>query len=579
MEFAGCAVSTHNSQMLLTPNDGDEVYRFDLAETTAPPDLSVLGQADDEITGVAVYATSKDDYLFVALESAIAVYNYAWTPVGMLNMTGLPEVEIEGLSVFQGKADGYPAGILGYALEADDYEGFGLSSLQNALEELGIPANTKYDPRAPSEEKSPIGEECSHSGFLGKKGCDCFAGSSGATCEEHTCKDDCSAHGTCVGPNECRCEPGWGGLHCSFVLVEAQLETEAYGSDADDPAIWISPLAPELSRIVATIKSEAGAGLGVFDLDGNMVQHIEAPQPNNVDVIYGFRAGNRTVDLAFAACRGDNTLCLFEMTAQGELRPIPGGSQPSYAEDETYGSCVYRSRKTGRQYLFVNEKSGRYMQYELTASADGVLSTKMVREFVGGTGGQVEGCVGDDDNGWVFLGEEPLGLWRYDAEPDTNHTEGYLIASINASSRDSSSGSGSGNGPLWSDVEGVTLVAGPTADTGFVIVSAQGVSAYNMYCRAHPHEYVATFSVKGSSDGKVDGATNTDGVAATGASLGSRFPRGMVVVHDDSNELPGGGAASEASYKVVGLDKVLGGEALRELGLMDEVDEEWDPRQ
>lgn len=257
-------------------------------------------------------------------------------------------------------------------------------------------------------------------------------------------------------------------------------------------------------------------------------------------------------------------ISMFEITEDGELQDIPGGIQPSDAEDEVYGSCVYHSRKTGKQYLFVNEKSARYMQYELTAAANGTLRTELVREFVGGSGGQVEGCVTDEENGWLFLGEEPSALWRYDAEPEGSD-EGYRIAYV-------------GDGHLWGDVEGVTLVNGKTKDEGFILVSCQGVSAYNGYRRAHPHEYVVTFTIPESADGKIDGVTNTDGLAAVGVNLSEDYPFGLLVTHDDTNELPEGGADEEASYKIVPLHNILGAEALEDLNLLDEVDQNWDPR-
>lgn len=252
------------------------------------------------------------------------------------------------------------------------------------------------------------------------------------------------------------------------------------------------------------------------------------------------------------------------MTEDGVLRDIPGGIQPSDVEDELYGSCVYRSKQTGKQYLFVNEKSARYMQYELTATSDGTLQTALVREFVGGSGGQVEGCVTDEENGWLFLGEEPSALWRYDAEPDGSE-EGYRVAHV-------------GDGRLWGDVEGVTLVNGKTKDEGFLMVSCQGVSAYNVYRRAHPHEHVLTFTIPESVDGSIDGVTNTDGLAAVGAHLGDEYPFGVLVVHDDTNELPEGGADEEASYKILPLHTILGAQDLAELNLLNEIDPKWDPR-
>jgi 3-phytase len=252
-----------------------------------------------------------------------------------------------------------------------------------------------------------------------------------------------------------------------------------------------------------------------------------------------------------------------EVTANGTLVSIPGGIQPTIDDYDVYGSCIYRSKTSGRQYLFVNAKTAQYLQYELTATADGTLVTTLVRTFTGGNGGQVEGCQTDEDNGWIFLGEEPYGLWRYNAEPDSDPTP-ILIDSI--------------DGNIFADVEGVTLIPEHNPNEGYILISCQGVSAYNIYKRAAPHEYVATFTVTKSADGSVDAVSNTDGLSAVGTSLGPDFPRGLVVVHDDTNELPGGGAAAEASFKLISLEKILAAEPIKGLNLMDQVDNAWNPR-
>lgn len=300
--------------MLLTPDDGAELYAFDLSESTRSPEIIVIGEVGDTLTGVAAYSSLDADYIFAVQTDVVAVYDFSWNLIGTLDVTGLEDVEIQGASMHQTSTENYPQGFVGYAIEADDFQGFGASSLDGIIEQLGIEVNTEYDPRKSNRcrQRNPIKEECSYIGFFSEpdKTCHCFAGAKGDSCEINTCTDDCSGHGICTGPNICKCEDGWGGLHCSFLLIEALHETEANGADGDDPAIWISPKSPELSRIVTTTKTEQGAGLGVFDLSGKELQVHYSEQPNNVDIIYGFKAGNRTVDLAFAACRGDNTLWL-----------------------------------------------------------------------------------------------------------------------------------------------------------------------------------------------------------------------------------------------------------------------------
>ncbi|GJN80034.1 hypothetical protein PLIIFM63780_003558 [Purpureocillium lilacinum] len=572
-EASGCATSQPSSEMYISTDDDKAVYVMPLQESTAAPKISRAFDAPDDVTGLAVYvagATNTSHYVFVAAEDSIAVFDHESRPVGTLKLSGYDGIEVQGLDVYQASTSLYPQGVICHAIESKQDTGFGVTSLDGVLAKLGIQPNTKYDPRRPQTcpRKSPVCGDCGFHGYCRNASksatCECFAGFGGSHCEKNTCTNDCSGRGKCVGPNQCKCDKGWGGIACSFLLVEPSFETDAAGGDGDDPAIWISPASRTDSRIITTTKSEQGAGLSVFDLSGNLLQTMPAGEPNNVDVIYSFEAGSRTIDLAFAACRKDDTLCLFEMLPNGTLANIPGGIHPVVTDFSVYGSCTYRSPKSGKQYLFVNEKSARYLQYELSSTSNGTLETTLVREFKGGSGGQVEGCVTDEQNGWIFLGEEPSALWRYDAEPDSQAT-GTVVAKI-------------GDGHLYGDVEGVTLVMGRDAQKGFVIVSCQGVSAYNVYRRAPPHEYVTTFTLVASSDGKVDAVSNTDGVTAVGTALGPDFPFGMLVTHDDANQLPNGSTSALASFKITSLSKILGADQLKKLKLLDDVDANWDPR-
>ncbi|KAL2881608.1 hypothetical protein SGCOL_003176 [Colletotrichum sp. CLE4] len=570
-EFSGCAVVQSQAKMVINADDDKDVYVFDLKESTIAPEITKLGEAAEDVTGVATYVSNSTgaEYVFVAQESSVAVYKYPFDLLGNIKLSGLEDIEVQGLSIYQGSTSKYPSGALGFAVEADNVAGFGLVSLDGALDDLGIDVNIAYDPRNQTESRthSPICDVCSSNGYCQENalGCGCFAGFTGDKCDQIQCMNNCSGHGECVGPQQCKCENGWGGLFCSAVLVEASYETDQNGGDGDDPAIWISPGSAEKSRIITTTKSTEGAGLGVFDLKGKLLQTLPAAEPNNVDMIYGFQAGNRTVDLAFAACRGDDTLCIFEMTSNGTLKDIPGGIQPVPEDYKVYGSCVYKSPTSGKQYLFVNEKSARYLQYELTSNSNGTLQTTLVRDFTGGAGGQVEGCVTDEGNGWIFLGEEPSALWRYGAEPDSSDDDAIQIAFV-------------GDGQTFADVEGVTLVYGVRPDQGYILVSNQGISSYNVYTRADPHYYVTTFTIPKSSDGQIDAVSNTDGITAVGTHLGKDFPHGLFVTHDDANQLPDGSTSTEASFKLVSLEKILGADVIKTMNLLDDVDAHWDPR-
>jgi 3-phytase len=304
--------------MYLSTDDDKAIYRFALQESTAAPSVSTLGDAGDDITGIAVYlAKDGKQVLFVAEGDKVEVYKSPFELVGIIELDGLEDIEIQGLSIHQASSNGHQNGVLAFAVESEEATGFGLVDLGGPLAQLGISPNTRYNPAKPNgrPDTNPVCQTCSGNGFCGKSSgydktasCSCFSGFTGPKCNQFICKDNCSGKGECVGPDMCKCSPGWGGLHCSFLVVPPSHETTANGGDGDDPAIWISPVSRNQSRIITTTKSEEGAGLGVFDLQGTLLQTIPAEEPNNVDVIYGFELGDRKVDLAFAACRGDDTL-------------------------------------------------------------------------------------------------------------------------------------------------------------------------------------------------------------------------------------------------------------------------------
>lgn len=287
------------------------LYSFQAAESTTAPVVRVVND-DLKIEGLGSYHTNSSDYLLIAHDDTIDLYDESLTLKISVQLEGIEDLSIGGdVSILQSETASYPSGALAFAFEGKDDTGIATGSLESALSALGIESNISYNPRTKpcGNCTRPISELCSNSGFSGTANtCSCFAGYTGADCSNIACQNDCSGHGSCDGPNVCTCEAGWAGPDCSFVAVKAKYETEANGGDGDDPAIWIHPTQPDQSRIITTTKSKGGEGFGVFDLQGKLLQHWSASKPNNVDVIYGLPIGNRTVDLAYAACRGDNTL-------------------------------------------------------------------------------------------------------------------------------------------------------------------------------------------------------------------------------------------------------------------------------
>ena len=197
----------------------------------------------------------------------------------------------------------------------------------------------------------------------------------------------------------------------------------------------------------------------------------------------------------------------------------------------------------------MNDKAGDVAQWRLDDNGRDGLSGRLVRTWA--TGVETEGCVVDDANGWLHLGAQNDGIWRYDAHPDGG-TEPTIV--------DTTGVEANSGGRLAGDVEGLTLYVGRSGDPddGYLIAASQGNNTYVVYDRAAPHVYRGTFRVVARGD--VDGTEGTDGLDATSTPLGPAFPSGMLVVMDGANMTPAGGTANQ-NFKMVSWQDVA--DALR----------------
>lgn len=287
---------------------------------------------------------------------------------------------------------------------------------------------------------------------------------------------------------------------------------EFHGDAADDPAIWIHPVTPSLSRVIGTNKQQ---GLLVYDLDGRMLQSLPVGRLNNVDVRAGIALGQRRVDLAVASHRDRNSLSLFAIDRDsGVLTPAGDIATPL---SDIYGLCLYQP-SPDLLYAFVNDKDGTFLQYRIDG-VTGTLHGELVRQFA--TESQPEGCVADDLTHRLYLGEEDFGVSVVDARADQK-AKPEAIIKVGAVLKD--------------DVEGLALYH--NAKHHWLIVSSQGNDSYVVLEAAPPYRVVGQFRVVLNADVGIDGASETDGLEVTSINLGPLWPSGMLVVQDGRNRMP-----------------------------------------
>lgn len=294
---------------------------------------------------------------------------------------------------------------------------------------------------------------------------------------------------------------------------------------ADDSAIFAHPSAPELSVVIADDKDDSTGGVGVFDMQGKLLQFRQDGKIGNVDLRTGFPFGGKSIVLVGANNRTTDTLIFWQLDPATRQLSAPV-SAAIHTVSPNYGFCLYHSAASGKFYAFVTQETGASVmeQYELAENAGKVTATK-VRSFE--LGSITEGCVADDELGKLYVAQEDVALWKYDAEPSGGSMR-VKIAAV-------------GDGKVVADLEGVALAKGPD-NSGYVVVSIQSESRFVTYDR-QTGAFLRGFSV--GANGSIDATTECDGLDISTANLGPGFAKGALVVHDGSNT---GGESSNLKF-------------------------------
>jgi 3-phytase len=323
------------------------------------------------------------------------------------------------------------------------------------------------------------------------------------------------------------------GVPTASVTADAETVAVRNGDDAaDDPAIWRNAGNPAASLIVGTDKQ---AGLYVYDLAGKVRDFRDAGRVNNVDLVET-PAGV----IVAASDRSDEAnahIALFRLdTATARL--VPMGRVPA-GTGEAYGMCLWQSNNVLTAFIVI--KDGTIRQIELdTANATGRIVRTMKLDT------QSEGCVVDPRTARLYVAEEDVGIWRWDARA-SGSTRPVKLAGVDGKR-------------LVADVEGLAIAPEDSVygavNGGWLVASSQGDNAYAVYRLSDDH-YVGRFRMK---DGVVGGTQETDGIAVVtgdfGAGFNGGFADGLMVAQDGEN-------VPTQNFKLVGWSKVKAALGLR----------------
>ncbi len=155
------------------------------------------------------------------------------------------------------------------------------------------------------------------------------------------------------------------------------------------------------------------AGLELYDASGKRLGSVPAGEAVGLDVRYDALAGIEGPILV-AADATSNSLRFYRPDA-GSLAETGARAVPLGIAVE--GSCLYRSSEDGSLYAFALGDGGEIDQYLLFEPIPGKVDARLMRRLhVAST---VEHCVADDRTGQLYVAEEAVGIWRFDAEPET----------------------------------------------------------------------------------------------------------------------------------------------------------------
>ncbi len=297
-------------------------------------------------------------------------------------------------------------------------------------------------------------------------------------------------------------------------LITPSSNTSSVPGTADDCAIWVHPKDPLQSAIIGNDKNASGA-LFVWDLNGKLIYKTPPiKSPINVDIKQSVPWNGETADIVACGTRATNEIMVYRMDPKTrELINItaPEGISTHHASD-SYGFCLYLRPSDKALFAFVTRKGeSNIHQIRLEENEEGLYTGKLVRSFGKSIiRSYIEGMVVDDQIGYLYCSDEREGVLKFLADPAMK--DDSLLHKF--AMQDGISG----------DREGITIYKKNQED-GYILLSSQHDHTIKVYRRGGTNEYITTILKFGSSE--------TDGIAATSSPLGPKYPKGLLICHNE----------------------------------------------
>jgi 3-phytase len=280
--------------------------------------------------------------------------------------------------------------------------------------------------------------------------------------------------------------------------VGATVPTAQGGANAS--ALLYNAADPAKSVIAAT--GELG-GLEFYGLDGQRRSALAGGETYGVDV---------RGDLIAVLDRKDGRLRLSRYDFAGgtaaslDARPLTLG----YAGE---GLCLHRSARDGALYAFTLGGEGQLDQWLLFQAADGKLDGRIVRRLH--LSSEAKYCVADDAAGTLYVAQQAVGIWRYDADPEAEAVA--TVVDINRLGR------------IKGEVGGLAVLNGG-AGGNYLVAANADAGDYNVYDRNADDRFLGAFRIQANGADVLQGPSGLFGLRAP---VGPGLPAGALLVTDD----------------------------------------------
>lgn len=275
------------------------------------------------------------------------------------------------------------------------------------------------------------------------------------------------------------------------------------------------------------VGSSETTGIELYGLDGASFGAVAAGAAVGIDGRYG--APNPSGWTLAAIDGSTNQLRLFELDAEA------GAARERTARAIAVGFaaeslCLYRDARDTTLYAFVLGGAGQIAQY-MIADRNGGFDATHVRDLR--VASEASYCTADDASGDLYVAEQGIGFWRFDANP-----EAEVVPQLIDAAR---------IGRVTEEAGGVAVYNAGAAS--YLVASDASANQFHVYDRNADHAFVGSFTL--GVNGGVDGVEAAGGLSASSFGYGANFPQGALVAMDDEND---GGT----NYKLVSWADIAG---------------------